>query len=85
MKLLIICLVLMVVMTEVRSFSGGLMCLGKAMCSNKRKNSGRKKNVPWGSHGLWKGGSEPDDGVINWRSWYNRLKRRNYSGFFKTR
>ena len=75
----------MAIVAEVTSFNGGLMCLGKAMCSSKGKNSGRKKNLPWTTRsGLWKGGNGPDDGVINWRPWYNRSQKRN-NEFFKPR
>ena len=85
MKLLIIALVLMLIVADVTSYSGGLMCLGKAMCKNK--NSGRKKNAAWNSRssGLWKGPNGPDGGFINFRPWYKRdAGKRNY-GFFKTR
>mgnify|MGYP002804263810 FL=1 len=78
-------MVLMAVVAEFTSLSGGLICLGKKMCSTKRKNPGRKKSVLWRTRsGLWKGGNGPDDGVINWRPWYNRSVKRN-NEFFKPR
>ncbi len=87
MKYFIISLAVMMIVVEVTGFSsGGLMCLGKAMCSSKSKDSGRKKNVAWRSRpgGLWKGSYGPDDGIINWRPWFKHYEKRN-NRFFRTR
>ena len=67
----------MLLVTAVTSFSssGGLMCLGKTMCSSK--NSGKKKETKdlFRMAGLWNGLYGPDNQLILRKPSYKNYKR----------